>query len=376
MTTGRRKVWRTPLIWVPVFFCVFYIAYFSPALIQGKLLAPGDGYNFYYSAFEMPWRLWEPGILSGYPVFADPQFFLWYPLKWLMPTYDAFIIVAYVIASSAMFGFVFSKTRSTTGSLAAAIIFGAGSFTTGHLGHASILHAAVWMPLVAWSIDRYAETRSKNWFVAGAISISLCVLSGHPQIALYVLMLAGAMALRNILFAFPGNAKSALNLTVAYSAMVVLGLALCSVQLVPFIPLGQASSRAAGWSFSDFASYSLPLRQLPSILVPYLYGGRPSSPSGDFGDWSLTETLCFAGIGTLLLVSVALQSRQKRDGSLFWLSIIVLALLLCTVGQNGIGRLIYERLAERPDRLYGTASGSNYQAQGLKLSKHFKPYLG
>ncbi|MEO5805605.1 2'-deoxycytidine 5'-triphosphate deaminase [Devosia sp.] len=42
-------------------------------------------------------------------------------------------------------------------------------------------------------------------------------------------------------------------------------------------------------------------------------------------------------------------------------------------GQT-IGRLIYERLAERPDRLYGAASGSNYQAQALKLSKHFKPY--
>jgi len=42
-------------------------------------------------------------------------------------------------------------------------------------------------------------------------------------------------------------------------------------------------------------------------------------------------------------------------------------------GQT-IGRLIYETLAETPDRLYGTASGSNYQAQTLKLSKHFKPY--
>jgi dCTP deaminase len=44
-------------------------------------------------------------------------------------------------------------------------------------------------------------------------------------------------------------------------------------------------------------------------------------------------------------------------------------------GQT-IGRLVYERLAEAPDRLYGTASGSNYQAQTLKLSKHFKPYTG
>ncbi len=42
-------------------------------------------------------------------------------------------------------------------------------------------------------------------------------------------------------------------------------------------------------------------------------------------------------------------------------------------GQT-IGRLIYERLSESPDRLYGAGLGSNYQAQTLKLSKHFRPY--
>ncbi len=36
-----------------------------------------------------------------------------------------------------------------------------------------------------------------------------------------------------------------------------------------------------------------------------------------------------------------------------------------------IGRLIYERMLERPEQLYGTDLGSHYQAQGLKLSKHF-----
>ena len=40
-------------------------------------------------------------------------------------------------------------------------------------------------------------------------------------------------------------------------------------------------------------------------------------------------------------------------------------------GQT-IGRLIYEPMTERPDKLYGAGLGSHYQAQGLKLSKHFK----
>ena len=39
-------------------------------------------------------------------------------------------------------------------------------------------------------------------------------------------------------------------------------------------------------------------------------------------------------------------------------------------GQR-VGRLIYERLAAEPDQLYGAGIGSNYQHQGLRLSKHF-----
>ncbi|MDF1854734.1 2'-deoxycytidine 5'-triphosphate deaminase [Pseudooceanicola sp.] len=37
-----------------------------------------------------------------------------------------------------------------------------------------------------------------------------------------------------------------------------------------------------------------------------------------------------------------------------------------------VGRLIYERMQDRPETLYGTGIASNYQGQGLKLSKHFK----
>jgi len=37
-----------------------------------------------------------------------------------------------------------------------------------------------------------------------------------------------------------------------------------------------------------------------------------------------------------------------------------------------VGRLVYEKMLARPDQLYGSSIGSNYQAQGLKLSKHFR----
>lgn len=37
-----------------------------------------------------------------------------------------------------------------------------------------------------------------------------------------------------------------------------------------------------------------------------------------------------------------------------------------------VGRLVYERMADRPDALYGEKIASNYQGQGLKLAKQFR----
>ena len=39
-----------------------------------------------------------------------------------------------------------------------------------------------------------------------------------------------------------------------------------------------------------------------------------------------------------------------------------------------VGRLVYEKMLSRPDALYGQRIASNYQGQGLKLSKHFRPW--
>jgi dCTP deaminase len=37
-----------------------------------------------------------------------------------------------------------------------------------------------------------------------------------------------------------------------------------------------------------------------------------------------------------------------------------------------VGRLVYEKMSERPETLYGREIASNYQGQGLKLAKQFK----
>ena len=49
-------------------------------------------------------------------------------------------------------------------------------------------------------------------------------------------------------------------------------------------------------------------------------------------------------------------------------------ILMPFILQHGqtIGRLVFERLTEPPERVYGQGIASNHQGQGLKLSKHFR----
>jgi dCTP deaminase len=40
--------------------------------------------------------------------------------------------------------------------------------------------------------------------------------------------------------------------------------------------------------------------------------------------------------------------------------------------EHAVGRLLYHRMADAPEQLYGQAIGSSYQQQGLALPKQFK----
>jgi dCTP deaminase len=39
-------------------------------------------------------------------------------------------------------------------------------------------------------------------------------------------------------------------------------------------------------------------------------------------------------------------------------------------------KVFFERMQQRPEKVYGEGLGSSYQFQGLTLSKQFKPYQG
>jgi dCTP deaminase len=65
-------------------------------------------------------------------------------------------------------------------------------------------------------------------------------------------------------------------------------------------------------------------------------------------------------------------SASGQPGARGVLEVRSLEVPFLLVHRQPIGRLVFERLTTAPDALYGEIGTSNYQGQGLKLSKHFR----
>lgn len=332
-------------------YMLFYLMFFFPNLINNDLLAPGDGFIFYYPVVEKPFSLWSNLILSGYPTFADSQFLTWYPLKLVGLHFNSMVISAYVMASFFAYGLCSRITGSHLAGTLGGFVYGMCGFMAAHMGHLTIIHAAAWIPLVLWSFDHVTTRLTAGWWLIGAGAVAGSFLAGHPQIFVYGMLLAGAFAAFRVGHTIHENPKMALCISAGCMGMVAMGLALAAIQILPLIEISSSSVRQAlsaqqGWTFQDFIAFSLPLDQLAIVLFPNLYGSYPPTGGGSlvvpyFGTGSLTEIACYFGVTTLLLALIAISSWSPRSGTLFWAAAALISAIFALGGATPLAQLAF-----------------------------------
>jgi Bacterial membrane protein YfhO len=334
-------------------YVLFYILFFSPSLMNHELLAPGDGFIFYYPVVEKPFSLWSNLILCGYPTFADSQFLTWYPLKLVGLHFNGMVIAAYVMASFFAYGLCSRITGSHLAGALGGFVFGMSGFMTAHMGHLTIIHAAAWIPLVLWSLDHVTTRLTAGWWLIGAGAVAGSFLAGHPQIFVYGMLLAGGFAALRVGGAIRENPQMALRIGAACLGMVAMGFALAAIQIVPLIEISSSSVRQAlsaqqGWTFQNFIAYSLPLDQLAIVLFPNLFGSFPPTGGGPlelmpyFGGWNLAEISCYFGVTTLLLALIAIGSWSgRRSETLFWTATALISAIFALGGATPLAQLAF-----------------------------------
>ena len=231
-------------LWATLFFALLFTIFFSSILFSGHLLlAPGDGVFIYLPNFFTKKALWDTLILAGFPRFADPQVMMWYPpallFSYLPSGWNAFVLMAFILASLSMYGYVYTVTRSRLSALASGITYGMSGFMMAHLGHTGIIHCAAWLPLIVWSLEMLRRRWNSFWFVVGALAVSFCFLAGQSQIFFYGLLLCVAYAItlgwtapvgrrRYYFYALP---------------LLSIGIGLAAIQLLPTAQLINQSVR-------------------------------------------------------------------------------------------------------------------------------------
>ena len=327
---------------VALFYTFLFVAFFSPSLLRGAPLAVGaDGQNLYIPNFLGRKVFWDTMIFAGFPMMADPQVMTWYPLALLLSlipgSWNLFILLAYVLTASFMYGYILTITESKLAALTSGMILGLSGFMMAHLGHAVVIHSVAWMPLLLWSYEKLRRRWSPGWFVAGSAAIALSFLGGHTPIFTLGFGLATAYAIVLGWAAPIGRWRY----YAICSSLIVLGIGLVAIQIVPTAEIVGESVRV-GYKFSDFISHALPPHQVLMLVFPKLFGGlKESGALPYYGAENLTELTGYVGLLPLLLAGIGVAKWPQRMLSIFWLTVAFCAVLLAMGNATPLARLIY-----------------------------------
>jgi hypothetical protein len=330
----------THCLLVLLFFSLLFTLFFSPALVRGLLLAPGDGVSLFIPNFYSRKDLWDPLVFGGFPMVGDPQVMQWYPLSLFFSlfqgSWNVFIISAYVLASSFTYGYVYTLTRSRLSAFVSGIVYGMSGFMMAHLGHVVIIHSVAWIPLIIWSLEKLRHKWNPGWFVAGCLGLTFCFFGGHSQMFFYSLLLALSYAIV-LGWTAPVGRWRYYRLV---ALLVALGIGLAAIQIIPTAELARQSMRTE-YSFGDFVSYSLSPKQLIMLVFPSLFGLSNHPTNIYFGDWNLTELTGYIGLLPLLLASIGIVAERRKPLTIFWVSAGLLALLLTLGNATPLATLFY-----------------------------------
>ncbi|MCA9961475.1 MAG: hypothetical protein KC443_20695 [Anaerolineales bacterium] len=319
-------------------------ALFPPA---GQVLGGYDMHGYYTVLHEAVRKavhegtlpFWDPYRFDGNPLLADPQQNAFYPPAWLtiiLPTnvgISWYMLLHIWLASVGMYAFVRRMAGNSQESwlpgLLAGVAFAYSGLLAGRLwaGHSTVYAIDSWLPWLLLALHWSVQKERWETAVLAGLPFALCILAGHLPSFLYIGLAWGAFALYLWVV---GNGRRLL--VVRQSAiMLIVGLALATIQLAPFVQFSLASSRVAEADYEFATDYSLPPAHLITLIVPEFFG-EPTRT----GYWSVPtfeELTYYAGILALLGILLAL----RRPNRLTWFYVLLMVGgLWLALGRYGV----------------------------------------
>jgi len=333
-----------------------------PALAGKFLISPiSDQYLAGYAFREFgahalrttgSFPMWNPYIFGGMPYVAAMHGDIFYPtflLRMMMPT-DVAMTLGFMVHVFLAGLFTYYFLRAWGLGFYPALLGGLAYMMGGPLasyvspGHDGKLFVSALTPLALWMLVRGMRDGRYLAFGVLALTVGLAILSPHPQLLQYMLLLSGAFALYLTFSA--SNDGATLERRTAYTRLglaaiaVVVGMLVGAVQYLPVMEYVPWSPRAGGRGYDYATTYSFPIEELINTYVPQ-FSGILRSYWGRNGIHLHSEYL---GASVLVLTGLgfgAITIGRRRSFARFWLGVMVVALLWSLGGETPFFRIVY-----------------------------------
>lgn len=245
------------------------------------------------------WPTWNPYTFMGVPLSANIQAAPFYPLNILFMVMDfsaawtLLIILQPFFAGVFMYLYLKRQRMTSISAGVGSIAWALSGFAVSWMTWGTIMHTAVWLPLMLLSIDQLTSSHKEKrvfvrWSIILTIGMVMTLLAGHIQVAAYTMLLS-------VMYFAYRAAKPVLWISIG--CVVSAGIAaavLTAVQWVPLVRFIAESGRAGALESWKQAGWFLPLRQLVQFLVPDFFG-NPATLNY-WGEWNYGEFIGYIGV--------------------------------------------------------------------------------
>lgn len=360
------------------------IAFFYPLWGQGGWLPYGGGdsvsflypmYRFIAASFsdgQIP--LWNPHQYAGYPLIADNQSGMFYPVNLVLfllrPNFGYAwmqVLVGLHLWWAGLGTYMCVKGRGeremgivTLAGIFAGVAFMFSDLFITHLGNLNLIAVAAWLPWAVLTFGksninyqtskeegnvRYATFNGRYLLLTGLI-IGISTLAGHGQMTFYIAFTLGLYALWQTVALRDWRPMASLVMVGA------IGFGLSALTLLPTYEMNELTRRGA-FSYEQTVNYSLPWQGLVGIVAPGFYG---RGAQAFWGAWDRVEYGYMGAVAVVLALGTILNLGKLGIGNWglgigneeglrprelwFYVGLVVLGLLLALGGNTPVHRAV------------------------------------
>lgn len=287
--------------------------------------------------FEAPF--WNKYIFSGFPLFANPQASIFYPIVFILDlmfplsvAYNISILLHYSLFGIFLFLFLDEYKLNKLACFLGGLIFMFSGFIVSHKGQPWMLYSMVWCPLILLFLEKFRKTKKFEFVLIAAIFYSFSFFGGSMHLFLYSSIIILFFIIYYSFIFKTKNFYFLLSLSI-----FIIGTLLISVQLIPTYELMKNSVRNT-MEYGYFTSFSYDLRLIPTLFFPFLFGWGPTGIPY-FGPWTFGEVVAYFGIATIPFVIFGVFNKNKHK--YLWIFILIFSFIIVLGGNTPFYKIMF-----------------------------------